>query len=75
MVLSIALRDDMRRFAVVAQGSGIGQEAVSDLSIGRPGITLHEPAEIDLSIERFAGWYPIKFARCRRAGPARIQSA
>jgi hypothetical protein len=33
MVLLIALCDDMRRFAVVAQGSGIGQEAAGNLSI------------------------------------------
>jgi hypothetical protein len=29
MVLLITLPDDMRRFAVVAQGSGIGQEAAA----------------------------------------------
>jgi hypothetical protein len=48
----------MRRFAVVAQGHGIGQEAVSDLSIGCPGFTLHEPTKISTShIAKLANRY------------------
>jgi hypothetical protein len=30
MILSVAMREDMRRFVVVAQGKGIGQEAAHD---------------------------------------------
>src|ERR1700733_12299146 len=60
MVLLIALRDDPRRFAVVAQGDGIEQGAVSDLSIcAAGGLRLlggsgHQPARGFDQRRRFA---------------------